>query len=414
MNKKWILCGKLYDGIHDDLYENIEILIDGNLIIGVGKNLERGDAEVIDLSHLTVTPGMIDAHVHSDILDTTDYWQNIPLRSNAFYTLSHLHTAQRSLERGFTTIRCHSASPTDYGVADVKKMINMGVFEGSRMHIACHLLGTEGSHSDNGQFFRGNPSNGLLIQAPNIGSGPDFFRTAVRNEVKYGADFIKIFISGGFATPNDGPEDQQMMDDEMEACITTARALRRPTTAHVYAPHLMQKLIRYGITGMEHGALMDEETARLFEKTDTYLVPTFVPYDDVIAGDEESLKKKSPEFRAKLRIYGKQLEESRKIIIDSNIMLGYGTDIVASGQCYDGWREFESWMLSGIDPFRALKAATSINAKILEMDKLIGTIEPGKLADIAGWHRDLLTDPKALKECDFVMKEGKICEAKYA
>lgn len=415
MGQKIILCGKLFDGIHEDFLENEQILIEGNLIKEVGKNITPPEgAEVIDLSHLTVTPGMIDAHVHSDILDWREFWQNIPLRSDAFYTLSHLNTAQKALERGFTTIRCHSVVPSDYGIVDVKRMINRGVFSGARLNVACHLLGTPGSHCDFGQSFSENPRFGLLTQSPNIGSGPDFFRNAVRNEVKYGADFIKMFLSGGFSTPNDGPEDQQMCDEEIEATLSTARALRKPSTAHVYAPHLMQKLIHYGITGMEHGALMDEETARMFEETDTYLVPTFCPYDDVIAGDEESLAKKSPEFREKLCYYGKWLTESRKIIVDSKIRLGYGTDFVAVNQCYEGWWEYASWMKSGMEPFRILKAATSVNAKILEMDRYIGTIEPGKYADIAAWHRDLLTDPKALSQCDFVMKDGEVYPAVYS
>ncbi len=415
MREKLIICGKLFDGIHDDLQEKMEILIEGNVIKEVGKNLSYSSgAEVIDLSELTVTPGMIDAHVHTDILDWREYWQNIPLRSDAFYTLSHLHTAMRSLERGFTTVRAHSAAPSDYGIADVKKMINRGAFAGARLNITCHLLGTPGSHCDNGQSLAGNPNYALRTQSPHIGSGADFFRNAVRNEVKFGSDFIKLFLSGGFSTPNDGPEDQQMCDEEIEAVISTARALRKPTTAHVYAPHLMQKLIHYGITGMEHGALMDEETARMFEETDTYLVPTFCPYDDVIAGDEASLKKKTPEFREKLIHYGKWLKEGRKIIIDSKIRLGYGTDLVAVDQCYEGWREYQSWMDSGMEPFRILKAATSVNAEILQMNRYIGTIEPGKYADIAGWHRDLLTDPKALSQCDFVMKDGIVYPTVYA
>lgn len=413
--QKLIHCGRLFDGIREDLQEKMDILIEGDRIKQVGKNLAHdAGAEVIDLTHLTVTPGMIDAHIHSDILDWKDYWQNTMMRSDAFYTLSHLNTAQKTMERGFTTIRCHSAAPGDYGIIDVKHMIEKGVFQGSRLNVTCHLLGTPGSHCDGGQAFSGNPKLGLANQGVNIGSGPDFFRNAVRNEIKYGSDFVKLFISGGFSTPNDGPEDQQMDDEEIAAFLNTANALRRPSTAHVYAPKLMQKLIHNHITGCEHGSLMDEETARLFEETNTYLVPTFCPYDDVIAGDEESLAKKSPEFREKLRFYGKWLKESRKIIIDSKIMLGYGTDFVAVHQCWESWHEYASWMNSGIDPYRILKAATSVNAKILRMEHEIGTVEPGKLADIAAWHRDLLQDPNALSECDFVMKGGVVFPAVYS
>lgn len=407
MTKRYILvCGKLYDGLHDELKENMEILVEGNRIKEVGQNLSRpADAEVIDLSHLTVTPGLIDAHIHSDIFR----WQEISalqLRSATWNNLGHLHTAQRSLERGFTTIRCHALADAGFGIVDVKKAIQAGYFHGSRLVVACHMLGTPGSHADFSQTLSANPQLADLVQRPHIGNGADFFRAAVRREVKYGADFIKLFMSGGFSTPNDGPEDQQLCEEEVDAIITTARHLRKPTTAHVYAPALMQLLIRHGISGMEHGALMDEETARMFEETNTYLVPTFCPYDEIINFDEENLAKKPDFFQAKLRQYAKRLADGRRVIANSKIRLGYGTDFVAVHQCYESWYEYKSWMRAGMDPFRILKAATSVNAEILELQHSLGSIEPGKLADIAAWRRDLLHDEDALSECDFVMKDG--------
>ena len=408
MEKNYIIiCGKLYDGVKDELQNNIEILVKGKLILETGKNISRPpDAELVDLSHLTVTPGMIDAHVHSDLLD----WQDVPvvMRSATWINLGHLHTAQRTLERGFTTIRCHSRGDPGFGIIDVKKAINRGYFHGSRIVAACHMLGSEGSHADGTQFFAANPALSAKAQLPTIGTGADFFRRAVRNEVKYGADFIKLYLSGGFSTPNDGPEDLQLCDEEIAAIIETAHGMGKPTTAHVYSALHMNKLMDYGITGMEHGALMDEQTARRFEKTNTYLVPTFCPYNEIINLYEENLAKKTPEFQAKLRQYAERLQEGRKIIAKSKIRLGYGTDFVTVHQCYESWYEYQSWMRAGIDPFRILKAATSVNAGILKMDKYIGTIEVGKFADIAGWRRDLLTDEDALSQCDFVMKDGVI------
>lgn len=409
-----IKCGKLYDGIVDDLQENMDVLVEGKLIKAVGRNLKPDDADatVIELPNLTVTPGLIDAHIHSNIDDWRVFWTTI--RSDAYYTLTHLHTAQRELERGFTTLRCHGVNSVDYGLVDVRNMIDAGFFPAARLNVAAHLFGTEGSHIDPGQNFRCNPAMGLREQLPCIGSGADFFKAAVRNEIKYGSDFIKLFLSGGFSTPNDGPEDQQMDDEEIAAVLNTANALRVPSTAHVYAPKLMQKLMRNRITGMEHGSMMDEETARMFEQTGTYLVPTFLCYDAIIFGNEQQLAMKSPQQQEKLRYYKDVLTTAREIIRESNIKLGYGTDLMTVHQCYESWHEYESWMNSGMDPFRILKAATKNNAEILRMDHRIGTIEPGKYADISGWHRDLLTDPAAISECDFVMKEGRVYPTVYS
>ena len=404
---KLLHCGKLFDGIHDQLQPDMEVLVQGNKIMEVGRNLVRPEGvEVIDLSGLTVTPGLSDTHMHTGMLDWRTHWANNDnaFRSQDYEVLCHLHTMQRTLERGFTTIRCMA---NNFGITDVKRIIEQGAFAGSRMNVCVRMLGTPGSHIDlMGQKYSRNPEVALKIQDSHIGSGPDFFRNEVRNDVKFGADFVKIFLSGGFMSPNDGPEDQQLDDEEIKAFCDTANALRKPSTAHVYAPKLMQKLLKNNIYCMEHGALMDEETARMFEDSGTYLVPTFWPYEDIINLNEESLQKKNPQFRAKLRYYSEWLRESRKVIVNSNIIMGYGTDIPYVHQCYESAWEYACWLNSGMDPYRTLKAATIVNAKIMRLDHLIGTVEPGKLADFSGWHRDLLTDPQALQQCDFVMKEG--------
>lgn len=217
---------------------------------------------------------------------------------------------------------------------------------------------------------------------------------------------MKIMATGGFATPNDDPDDIQLNDEEFKAIFDTAKEVKISATAHAYGPRLMKKLINYGITGIEHGSLMDKETASMFENSGTYLVPTFMPYEDAIHPDEESLALKSEEYRRKLRFYQRQLQEGREIIINSKIKLGYGTDMVAVHNNYESGWEYYAWHTNGMDPFRILRAATKTNAEICEIDDKVGTIEPGKLADIAGWGRDLMKDPHALRDCSFVMKEG--------
>lgn len=417
-----IRCGKLFDGIHEELLESMEILVSGKIIREVGRNLAYPEGtEIIDLGHLTVTPGMMDAHIHSDLMTTTitDFGNIIGsiLGSDAYHTLAHLHTAQESLKRGFTTIRCMNANGQDYGVVDAKRTIEQGYFSGARMVVAAHMLGAIGGHADYSTLFGmyQNPRlSELYRNKASIGAGADFFREAVQNEAKFGSDFIKIMLSGGFFTPNDGPEDQQLSDLELQTIIDTAKDCHKTVTAHVYTPELMKKLIRFGLDGAEHGAMMDEETAQMFEDSNIYLVPTMTPFNEIIWLDEENLAKKPVEMQQKLRTYNEKLKRGRQCIVDSNIRLGYGTDIVSAYDVYDSWIEYASWMKAGMNPFRILKAATSVNAEILQVDHITGSIVPGKCADIAAWHRDLLTDPLALKECDFVMKEGVVYDTVYA
>lgn len=282
------------------------------------------------------------------------------------------------------------------------------------MIVAPHLLGTTGSHGDMTQTLRTNPVLADYMEKlyVGMGNGPDFFTAAVRREKKLGADFIKIMATGGFATPHDDPDDIQLNDAEFKAIFDTAKELKISVTAHAYGPRLMKKLIGFGITGIEHGSLMDEETAALFEQTGTYLVPTFSPFQEAIYPNPEKMAQKSAEFQRKLGIYQERMIKGREIIVNSNIKLGYGTDFVAAYQNYESGMEFRCMMESGMDAFRILKSATKNNAEICEIDHLTGTIEKGKYADISGWGRDLLTDKDALRDCSFVMKEGTVYEAK--
>lgn len=403
-----IKCGKLYDGVTPRLWKNKEILIEDNVIREVGYGLpEPQGVKIRDLSDLTVTPGMIDGHVHPQFFDYLELYNEYVCLSDGYRALATASCARKTLMGGFTTIRSMGWFSEAYEL-DVKRAIDNGKIEGSRLVVGSHFLCTPGSAGDSSQSLSANPylSDYLMKMCPTCGSGADFFTNVVRREKKMGCDFIKIFGSGGFATPCDDPEDIQLNDSEFNAIFSTAKELRIPVTAHVYAPVMMKKLLKYNIFCMEHGSLMDDETARMIEGSGVYLVPTFMPYEDIVNPNEESLSKKSDFFRRKLEKYQRRLQEGREIIINSKIKLGYGTDIVDVYNNYESGWEYNCWLKNGVDPFRALEAATSINAEICGISDKLGSITPGKLADISGWKRDLLKDPDALRDCAFVMKDG--------
>ena len=403
-----LVCGRLYDGVHDEIQAGREILIEDARIAEVGAHTATpAGCRIVDLSALTVTPGMIDAHVHASFFD----WREIP-KDTVYYSdgmraLAAAECARKALAGGFTTIRHVGWFREDYSL-DVKRAVDAGFIRGARMIVAPHFLCTPGSHGDPSQSVATNPalSGFLEKQYPTMGSGAEFFRDAVRHEVKIGADFIKIMATGGFFTPNDSPEDKQLSDEEMAAIIETAHALNRTVTAHAYTGDLITTLAELDIDGIEHASLIDKDTIRLLEEKDIYVVPTLCPYDEIVLLDEEKLAEKSPEFQRKLRHYRDRLVESRRMLFESSIRFGYGTDLVVGYQNYECGREYSAWLRNGISPYRALRAATAENARILGISDRVGTIEPGKLADLAGWSRDLLTDDKALLDCAFVMKEG--------
>lgn len=408
---KVILCGPLYDGVTEEWKQGWKILIDGKRIAEIGPEVTVPEhAEIVDLTKYQVTPGLIDAHMHMDYYDWHTIREEVYSQTEEAKTLAIARCAKKALQRGFTTVR-HTGGITSngYGVLDVKRAIEAGYIEGSRIVAAPLFMASAGSHGDLSQGFARNPAVSALLQklTPTIGCGKDFFVNAVREQVKYGSDFIKIMATGGFFTPYDNPIQQQLGDEELQAIMTTARELGKTVTAHVYTNELMQKLIRMGIDGMEHGSLMNEETAAMIEEAGIYLVPTFCPYEEAVHYDAEKIKEKQPEFRRKLEYYKDMLQAGREVICHSKIRLGYGTDFVANHQNYESGYEYEAWMNSGMSPFAALKAASKTNSEILQLEDQIGTLEAGKLADISAWRRDLMTDKKALLDPAFVMKEGK-------
>ncbi len=405
-------CGRLYDGVTDEWKSGQSILVDGERIAEVGAEVTEPDgAQVIDLTDCQVTPGLIDAHMHMDYFDWHTIREEVYSQTEEAKALAVARCAEKSLRRGFTTVRhVGGITSNSYGVLDVKRAIAHGYLKGARIVAAPMFLCSAGSHGDLSQGFAGNPGLSAILQKQRttLGSGHDFFVNAVREQVKYGSDFLKIMATGGFFTPNDTPIQQQLNDEELSAIITTAHELGKTVTAHVYTNELMQKMIALGIDGMEHGSLMNRETAALMEEKDIYLVPTFCPYEEAVHYDPEEIKKKQPEFRRKLELYKDALQAGREVICHSHIRLGYGTDFVANHQNYESGYEYEAWIHSGMSPFAALRAATATNAGILQLADEIGTIEPGKAADIAGWRRDLMTDAKALLDCGFVMKGGEV------
>ena len=412
MEKRYqvLRCGRLYDGITPEWKTGQSILIEDDHIAEIGNvvNIPEG-ARIIDLTDCQVTPGMIDAHMHMDFFDWHTVREEVYSQSEEAKTLAIARCAKKALRRGFTTVRhVGGITSNSYGVLDVKHAIEKGYFAGSRIVAAPMFLCSAGSHGDLSQGFARNPllSQKLQNERITLGTGKDYFVNAVREQVKYGSDFLKIMATGGFFTPYDTPIQQQLNDEELKAIMDTAHELGKTVTAHVYTNELMQKLISFGIDGMEHGSLMNRETAQIIEEKGIYLVPTFSPYEEAVHYDPEEIKKKQPEFRKKLELYKDALQAGREVICSSKIKLGYGTDFVANHQNYESGYEYEAWMSSGMHPFAALKAATSVNADILQLSDQIGTLEPGKLADISAWKRDLMQDKKALLDCAFVMKEG--------
>lgn len=202
-NYKVIHCGKLYDGITDEWKEGYKILVADDKIAEIGPEVTVPEyAEIIDLTAYQVTPGLIDAHMHMDYFDWHTIREEVYSQTEEAKTLAIARCARKTLYRGFTTVR-HTGGITSngYGVLDVKRSIENGYIEGSRIVAAPMFLCTAGSHGDLSQGFAKNPEIFSMLQRlrPTLGSGKDFFANAVREQIKYGTDFLKIMATGGFS-----------------------------------------------------------------------------------------------------------------------------------------------------------------------------------------------------------------------
>lgn len=406
----FITCGKLFDGESETLQERMQIIVEGKHITKIGQGLQcPTDAKSIDLSDATVTPGLIDAHTHLNAIEWRNFEREMLYNSPAWKGMAVLYNAKKALRRGFTTVRhCGTNSNDAYASVDAKRLIETGHFEGARLVIAPHYITCTNSHGDISHRVAMNPSLGeqLWQNYPGRGCGPYEFRDVVRTEVKYGADYIKIFANGGFSTPNDSPDDLTLCPDEIKEIIETAHQLGKTVTAHAYASDTIRLLVELGIDGIEHGSLLDDpEVISMMEEKNVYLIPNFATYDEILFGSEELISRMIPSLQKKIPLYSARMLRSREMIMNSNIRMGYGTDFVSGRYCYQCGYEFKSWMRYNANPLRVLRAATSVNAKIVEIPE-VGMIKPGYLADIAAWKRNLLTDDEALLDCSFVMKDG--------
>jgi imidazolonepropionase-like amidohydrolase len=406
-----ILAGRVFDGAQDRVVGPLEILVREGRIVAMDRRVERpAGALVVDLSRDVVTPGLFDLHEHPTVRnagDASSSARELAQSSSAMKTLVAQHNLERVLLAGFTTVRIVGGNDLEWGLVDLRRAIAAGLVDGPRLFVAAHAGGAIGGHADALQSYAGNPALARLVAAPGIGSGADFFVRWVREEFRYGSNLIKIMASGGFATPNDLPDQPQMSEEEVRAVIQTAHGVGLPVTAHAYPGDVILMLVRNGIDGIEHGSLIDEPAVRAMEQAGTALVPTMSIFDPGIALDSAALAGLPPYFAAKLRQYHPQLEAARRLIVGSRIRIGYGSDCGFGFPCWEAYREFESMVHSGMTPFQALHAATSVAAGIVGRDDL-GTLAVGKTADIVAWSADPTQDPRALRTCVFVMKEGRI------
>lgn len=405
--KRAIKCGKLFDSISCKVLEDKVVIIEDKTIydvIDLREFAQEPDMEVIDLSDKFVTPGLTDLHVHSGMNGEGNDRMDLLHHTPAELTLYSLKNVQQDLYAGFTTLRdCGSQAFVSVALRDA---INKGDFEGPRMFVSGYSLGSTGGHADSHYA----PGVTCTAEEHPIIDGPDSARKAARFNLKNGADFLKFMSTGGVMSKGTTLGAQQLCDDEIAAIIEIANLYGVHTATHAHGTSGIKAAVRAGVTTVEHGMILDEEAIELMLEHGTYLTPTIIAAERIcVKGPEMGL---TPWMVEKANQALSHHEWGFRQCLERGVPITFGTDS-ATPYNYHGKQgyEFELLQRFGMDPHKALVAATMTNAKVLGVDKTQGSVEKGKVADLCAWSCDPMEDVKTMQNCLFVMKEGVVVKS---
>jgi imidazolonepropionase-like amidohydrolase len=401
-----IRAGRVLNVRTGELRANQAIVIEGDKITQIAASSEiaaaPGDA-TIDLPNATLLPGLIDAHTHLTFELSSLTYAGLGI-STAREALHGARNAKRTLEAGFTTVR--NVGAKDYADIALRDAINDGDVIGPRMMTSGPALGITGGHCDDNLL-----PPAFHAQGDGVADGVEAVQHKVREVIKYGADVIKICATGGVLSKGDDPNASQYTLEEMKAIVADAHRLGRKVAAHAHGAEGVRWASEAGVDSVEHGHLMDDAAIATLKKNGTYLVPTLFLTEYMQQNMERS---DVPEFsKQKMRWIASAAQQNVKKAFDAGVKVAFGTDAAVYPHGLNAG-EFHVYVKLGMTPLAAIQTATVNASDLLGWKDKVGTLEPGKFADVVAVDGDPTKDVTILERVKFVMKGGVVYKNEYA
>jgi imidazolonepropionase-like amidohydrolase len=399
-NRVAILAGRLIDVRTGHVATNQYIIVEKDRITRIATEAPAG-IQIIDLSKYTVVPGLIDSHAHL-LGNPKDQSAMSGLRmSTAQGAIWGVHNVTIWLDHGFTALRDAGESDIGYGQLALRDSINRGLIRGPRIVSAGNFVSLTGGHGD-ADLLAPDKS---LPRAPNMADTVDQVAVAVRRDIKFGADWIKLMATGGVMDPISDYSVQELSQEQMAKAVEIAHRAGKKVMAHAEGSEGIKAAVRAGVDSIEHGTVLDEEGAKLMEQHGTWLVPTLYCFQhDMQTGLSQG---RDPASYAKGVAIIKEQGPAFKRALDHHLKIAYGLDDDPDFVS----KEFGALVRGGMTPIEALRAATVNGAELLGRSNDIGAVEAGKYADIVALDGDPLADINVMEKVIFVMKGGEVYKA---
>ncbi|HET8925180.1 MAG TPA: amidohydrolase family protein [Candidatus Acidoferrum sp.] len=397
--------GRVLDVRTGELRANQAIVVEGVKIVQIAASGDvkatAGDT-TIELPDGTLLPGLIDAHTHLTFDLNSLGYSGLGI-STAREALHGARNARRTLEAGFTTVR--NVGARDYADIALRDAINDGDVVGPRILASGPALGITGGHCDENLL-----PPAFHFQGEGVADGVEGVQHKVREVIKYGADVIKICATGGVLSKGDDPNASQYTLEEMKAIVADAHRLGRKVAAHAHGAEGVRWASEAGVDSIEHGHLMDDAAVATLKKNGTYLVPTLFLGEYMLAHLEHS---EVPDYsKQKMRDVAAAMQKNVKKAFDAGVKVAFGTDAAVYPHGLNAG-EFHVYVKLGMTPLAAIQTATINAADLLGWTKQVGTLEPGKFADIIAVDGDPTKDVTILEHVKFVMKGGAVYKNEY-